>query len=270
MLDPSGILIAARGGFTETSPSVAFDGTNFLVVWEETPCHRILGRLVSQDGVADDDGSFLISYCSEPGEKVGVRKMDPAGKEWIRKFDPAVAFDGVNYLVTWVDFYGDFSGYWVNIAGARVTPDRNVLGKLGLTGGGFYGTRSWPSLVFGGSTYLVVWNDGLTVRGGRVTRDGSGLDPNGLTLSAPDAHFSVDAFDGTNYLAVWDNGVDVFGSRVTQEGGLLDGNGFQITRNGPPPPPRRLNDNFAGDHGPVGTRARRAARNTEATEQLGR
>ena len=63
VLDPSGIEIAARGGFTETAPSVAFDGTNFLVVWEEAPCHRILGRLVSQDGVPDVDGSFLISYC---------------------------------------------------------------------------------------------------------------------------------------------------------------------------------------------------------------
>ena len=114
----------------------------------------------------------MISDCSEPGEKVGVRKMDPAGKEWIRKFDPAVAFDGVNYLVTWVDFYGILGGYCENIAGSRVTPAGTVLGKIGFSRGGFYGTRGSPSLVFGGSTYLVVWLDEGVLRGARVTRDG--------------------------------------------------------------------------------------------------
>ena len=62
-----------------------------------------MGRLVSQSGVADDDGSFLIS------DLWGDPKIP--GKVWIRHLDPAVAFDGVNYLVTWVYFYGDFSGY---------------------------------------------------------------------------------------------------------------------------------------------------------------
>ncbi len=228
VLDPAGIEIAVRGGFNETSPSVAFDGTNYLVVWQEIPCNRILGRRVSQAGVPDGDGSFLISDCYE----------DP-GNVWIRKFDPAVAFDGVNYLVTWVDFYGNLAGYALNISVARVTPAGTVLDPngIGITGGGWYGNRGWPSLAFGGSTYLVVWIDGGVVRGARLTRDGSVLDPGGFAMSSSGARFPVNAFDGTNYLAVWDNSVDVLGTRVTQAGGVLDGNGFQITRNGPPPPP---------------------------------
>src|SRR3954468_1155964 len=56
VLDPSGMEIAVRPGFFETSPSVAFDGTNYLVVWSEAECNRILGRLVSQDGVPDVAG----------------------------------------------------------------------------------------------------------------------------------------------------------------------------------------------------------------------
>ena len=51
VLDPAGSRLRVRAGFNETSPSVAFDGTNLPVVWEEYPCHRILGRRVSQDGV---------------------------------------------------------------------------------------------------------------------------------------------------------------------------------------------------------------------------
>ena len=172
-----------------------------------------------------------------PG-KVGSR--GPAGKVWIRKFDPAVAFDGVNYFVTWVYFYGEFGGYTENIYGSRVAPDKTVLDELIITGTQ-HGNRAWPSLAFGGSTYLVVWIDSHVVRGARVTREGSVLDSDGFVMSASGARFPVDAFDGTNYLAVWDNQVDAFGTRVTQAGGVLDPDGILISTDAPPPE----NDNFS-------------------------
>ena len=168
--------------------------------------------------------------------------------------DPAVAFDGVNYLVTWVYLYGDFHGYYTDIQGARVTPARTVLDPDGFYISGAPGNQYSPSVVFGGSTYLVVWAV-PGIRGARVTGEGSVLDPDGIVVSALSAQSPVDAFDGTNYLAVWDNQVDVLGTRVTQAGGVLDGNGFQITRNGPPPPPPPPeNDNFSDATVPVGTR----------------
>ena len=132
VLDPAGIEIAAHVGFNETSPSVAFDGTNYLVVWQEIPCNRILGRRVSQGGVPDGDGNFVISDCQVP-----AGADEPRGEIWRYKFDPAVAFDGVNYLVTWVDFYGDLGNSYTNIYAARVSPAKIVLDPngIGLSGG---------------------------------------------------------------------------------------------------------------------------------------
>ena len=162
-----------------------------------------MGRRVSQGGVPDGDGSFLISDCSEP--------EGPQGKVWIRKFDPAVAFDGVNYLVTWVDFYGDFAGYYRTSA-ARVTPAKTVLDDgIGLSSGGRTRTRGSPSLAFGGLDVPRRLERARGVRGARVTPEGSVLDPSGFTMSLSGARSPVDAFDGTNYLGVWDDGVDVSG-----------------------------------------------------------
>ena len=131
VLDPAGIEIAARTGFNETSPSVAFDGTNYLVVWQEIPCNRILGRRVGQGGVPDGDGSFVISDCQVPGGA-----DEPRGQIWRYKFDPAVAFDGVNYLVSWVDFYGDLQNSYTNIYAARVSPRRSCSTRTGSASAG--------------------------------------------------------------------------------------------------------------------------------------
>ena len=91
--------------------------------------------------------------------------------------DPAVAFDGVNYLVTWVYLYGDIHGYYTDIQGARVTPERTVLDpEIYITGAP--GNQYSPSVVFGGSTYFVVW-EVPGIRGARVTGEGSVLDPEG-------------------------------------------------------------------------------------------
>ena len=55
-LDPNGIPIAVRGGLLEGQPAVAFDGTNYLVTWDQGgyPDGRKAG-LAGQLGVARED-----------------------------------------------------------------------------------------------------------------------------------------------------------------------------------------------------------------------
>ncbi len=71
----------------QTSPSVAFDGTNYLVVWHDGrgDIGNIYGARVDPSGHLLDPAGFAISTAEE------------------RQLYPSVAFDGTNYLVVWED-----------------------------------------------------------------------------------------------------------------------------------------------------------------------
>ena len=113
-------------------PGVAFDGTNYLVVWTDSRegGPKVYGARVSPGGTVLDQDGFAISAAG--------------GSE------PAVAFDGTNYLVVWSN--------QASIIGARVDPGGTVLDPGGIT----ISTRPnhlqyEPTLAFDGTNYLVVW-----------------------------------------------------------------------------------------------------------------
>jgi hypothetical protein len=156
---PAGEISIAVDDSTHLFPSVAFDGTNFLVVWQAgegsggTDSAHVSAARVAQDGTVLD--SLAIPVSTFTGGQ----------------FNPSVAFDGSNYLVVWQDGRNAAAGYPPSdIYGARVSPDGRVLdspdsGGIAIdTGGKQY--RSNPQIAYAGSDYLVAWSDlGYAVNG---------------------------------------------------------------------------------------------------------
>jgi hypothetical protein len=221
VLDPVSFVISEAAGWQNT-PALAFDGANFLVVWQEwhgVDSSDIYGCRVTPEGAVLDSGGIPISTAAN-------------GQEW-----PKVAFDGTNFLVVWVDGR-DFD---YDLYGCRVTPQGVVLDPSGFAI--CLETSVWyePAVAFDGTNFLVVWVDGrgsdYDLYGCRVTPQGSVLDPSGIAICAVAAikYDPAVAFDGANFLVVWadrrsDEDYDLYGSRVTPQGMVLDSSGFVVSQ----------------------------------------
>jgi len=275
VLDPAGISIATAAG-SQDFPSVAFDGTNYLVVWGDgrsDPFYDIYGTRVDQAGVVFDPVGIPIStaanrqespsvgsdgtnylviwgdYRSGPFSDIYAARVDQSGvvldpvgipisTAANRQESPSVAFGGANYLVVWQD---DRSGPFTDIYGARVDQAGVVLDPVGTPISTAASWQEYPSTVFGGINYLVVWQDyrngsSSDIYGARVDQSGVVLDPAGIPVStaADDQWFPSVAFDGTNYLVVWQDyrdgsSCDIYGARVNQAGNVLNPAGIPIS-----------------------------------------
>jgi len=221
ILDPAGILIA-HGSSYDPYPAVAFDGTNYLVVWhynESGNPYNIYGTRVSKQGVVLDTEPFVIS------EATGAQ------------MNPRAAFDGTNYLVVW---YDSRSGVSYDIYGTRVAQNGTVLNSAGIAISTATDYQYFPDVSFDGTNYMVVWQDQRSgefdIYGSRVDQDGIVLDPAGIAISSASeeqSRPSID-FDGSNYLVAWydyrsTSSYDIYGSLVTPDGTVLNGEGIPIS-----------------------------------------
>jgi hypothetical protein len=222
VLDPTGIPISSAT-YGQLYPSVAFDGTNYLVVWSDYRSNNIsdiYGARVTPTGTVLDPNGIQISTA--------------ANSQW----SPSVASDGTNYLVVWEENRDSTS---MDIYGARIDQNGNVLDPdIPISTGG--ADQRYPSVAFNGIDYLVVWqnyrssNQWWDIYGARVNQQGIVLDSNGFAISTAtrDQIFPAVGFDGLNYLVVWQDGrrtyyTDIYGARVNSQGSVLDTNGIRIT-----------------------------------------
>lgn len=222
----TGVLNISFESNDQIYPSVAFDGTNSMVVW-----------LDARVGWADIYGS-RVSQCRP-------WILDPAGinitpnTHTSNQYYPSIAFDGQNYMVVWHD--NRIS--WLDIMGSRVSPSGMVLDSAGInitpnTAGTI---QEHPAIACGGLDYMVVWADNrdgsdFDIYGARINAEGLVLDTAGIAVSSEtgDQNNPSIAFDGTNYLAVWTderNGTDrdIYGARISQGGVVLDTQGIAIS-----------------------------------------
>ena len=219
VLDPSGLIISQAAG-NQRCPASAFDGVNFLVVWQD---------------YRNGDTSDVYGARVTPGGTV----LDPQGiaisTSWNGQGPPAVAFDGMNFLAVWEDYRdGDTS----DIYGARVTPQGAVLDPQGFAITQAANYQEHPAVAFDGTDFLVVWQDWRSyskIYGARVTTQGTVLDPQGFAITQAANYHQLPSlgFDGTNFLVVWTEWqgyYDIYGARVTPAGTVLDTSGFVISQ----------------------------------------
>jgi hypothetical protein len=212
----------ARATAHDRHPAVAWNGTEYLVVWHDgrnmaARSWDVFGRRVSAAGVPVGP-DFRISG---PGATAG---------EWV----PSVAWSGTEYLVVWEDARNlearsyDVFGRRVSGSGVPLGGDFRISGP-GATAGDFYPAVAWNGAA---GEYLVVWGDGreASTRGwdvfGRVvSASGSpaGADFRicGPGADAGDAYAEV-ACSASGCLVAWHDerneaarGWDIFGRRVS-------------------------------------------------------
>jgi len=239
LIDTSAIEIAEVFGL-HSQPLVAFDGTNYLVVWRrDFVVPGIFGARVSTSGIVLDTPPFFISAGSSPALSFdGMNYLVVWEKAigWPENYDifctrvtqagvildttgiavctdtcyqryPAVSFDGMNYLIVWED---ERNSPFPDIYGARVSPSGLVLDTLGIPVSTTDSSQRYPSVVFEGANHLVVWQEydlssDFIIRGTRVSTSGIVIDTPGITISVADSIRCLAAAcsDGSNYLVAW-------------------------------------------------------------------
>lgn len=218
LLDTTPIPISTTP-YLHYEPTVAGGRDNFLVVWEEND-GDIAGARVDTSGLVLD--TIIIPICSLPSIQ----------------YLPSVAFDGNNYFVVWHD---NRRGT-IDIYGSRVSPEGIILDPAGIPINTMPSSQAYPSITFGGSYYLVVWEDyrggDPDIFGSRVTPEGTVLDSTGIPIAYTYGYQLNPqvTFGGINYLVVYEDDrsdldYDIYGTRVSFDGSVLDPNGFWICTN---------------------------------------
>jgi hypothetical protein len=142
--------------------SVAFDGTNYLVVWND---HSDCAPVPAWD--------ILAQRIDTSGNLVGTAFKVNSANTW-RAALPFIAFDGTSYLVTWTDGRNDANknalcdpgegtcddiyGQLISKSGALVGSEFGIYNDVGNQIGGVTG--------FNAGKYLVLVNSGTSGMGG--------------------------------------------------------------------------------------------------------
>jgi hypothetical protein len=238
-LDGSGISISAPTDLLDskklrqTSPAVAFDGTNYLVVWAE---------LRNVDGNPQPPiPSTQAARVSPSGQVLDRFPLDETGAGW--NVDVEVAFGEGVFLVVWENANqgpsGDIRSTRVSPAGVVLDPAPRPALNDNESGSDF---AQAPSVAHGASGFEVVWHQDPFTRltadiyGTHVSAAGAVARPATVISAAADAQRTPDiAWQDGTYLVVWQDhrnggpGTQIYGSRLDDAGAALDPSGIVVS-----------------------------------------
>ena len=207
LISTDGTLVGSRisTGRTGGIPYVGFGGTNYVLVWSDN-------KLVAGGGNDQLYGQFI----SRSGALVGSPfTFGPTSEEEDLQGGGGslLAFDGNNYLAVWDTgaFHNATSG---NVHAALFSQTGALVGSIiPITSG--TSIELTPTVAFGKTNYLVVWNDVSlgNIDGEFVSTNGTHGSPFVISqTTTPSYNPCCVAFDGTNFLAVWNK--DITGTQV--------------------------------------------------------
>jgi len=229
VLDPSGFVVAPGAGNDALANDVAFDGTDFLVVYTDRtggkPDYDVTAVRVAPDGTAGTP----FPVRTAPGFQGNA----------------SVASTGTGQsLVVWEDWsVPEHLASTGNLYSSRVD-HTGALDPAGVVVSAEAYGQNDPSVAWNGQRYLVAWNDGRESSGefifdvvyaSRVTVDNTVQDPAGIPIRSSDVSSSPPAVaaNGGTFLVVWNRRDDVLATRVNDAGGLQDGGGFVVADGDP-------------------------------------
>jgi len=210
--------VEAAAPESQGEQSVAFDGTNYLVVWRD---HR-----QTEDR---DTGDIRGARVTPEG-----RLLDPVGfviaDALVLEDEPEVAFGAGTYLVVWHDPHDDN----MDVRGARVSPAGVVLDPAGIDISAGPDSFSFsPTVAFGDGKFLVTWEHysgstvGADVVGTRIDAAGTVVDRPAIAIShGPGNEYEPATSYGAGvFLVSWEDRrgdtSDVWGARVHPAGRLV-------------------------------------------------
>ncbi|MCF7793352.1 MAG: T9SS type A sorting domain-containing protein [Candidatus Cloacimonetes bacterium] len=195
--NPSGGQFAVSSGNTESCSflKVAFDGTNYLVVWQEG---------MPNQG-ANIRGQFVAPNGSMIGSNFDIR---PAGlATTVSQIYPDVLFNGTNYVVAWDDdrngnrdIFMQFVGTDGTLIGDDIAVCTNATKQLLV------------QFAYNGNNYLLVWSDERdstnddSIYGQLVGTDGSLIGDNipiSITQNSEGRSWPAIAASAGQYLVTW-------------------------------------------------------------------
>jgi len=221
VLDPQGLAIS-RAGASQRLPGIAFDGSNYLIVWQDN---------------RNSDSSDIYAARVDPAGNV----LDPNGIQISLALNsqtaPSVTFSGSNYLVAWQDRRDGDSG---NLYCCRVTPQGSVLDPDGIPVSLAPGLQGAPRLTRLGADWFCVWPDeqapgSVRTMATAITAFGQVLFPGGwpvLVWTNEQVRPAI-AGNGTVSLAVWQDsrpGPAVYGLRLGPDALPIDSAALRISR----------------------------------------
>jgi hypothetical protein len=180
----------------QASPAVAFDGENYLIVWQDKRGGKfwdIYGARVTPSGEVLDEKGFQITYSSDSG--------------WDR-WKPVLSWNGNYYLVIWMASIE--MDQWF-LYSKKVGPKGEILDLVDYLIQRDGSNKAFPAILWDGSEHLLVWEEepegDSKIFGAYFIPDYKPL-PIGDTLqiSTPqvtDASFPVLACSEDGILVVW-------------------------------------------------------------------